>query len=174
VSLRTFTDIPPVVATMLWGISGIVFASFAQPTCKLLYNPSESAPRGWYAYRPVRAYPVGVLVLARLPEGPARLADDRHYLPVTVPALKRVAAVSGERVCERNGVVTINGEVVARARARDGAGRPLSPWTGCRLLADDELFLLNRDSSSSFDARYFGPIHRSCVIGWAVPIWTWR
>lgn len=173
-SQRIFTDAPSVMTAMLWGLAAIAFASLAQPACKLLYNPSESAPRGWYAFRPARVYPVGVLVVARLPEGPARLADERHFLPATVPLLKRVAAASGERVCERDGVVTINGEVVARARFRDGAGRALMPWTGCRILAQDELFLLNRDSSSSFDARYFGPIHRSCVIGWAVPIWTWR
>ena len=173
-SLRTFTNVPPVVSAMLCGIAGIAFASLAQPTCKLLYNPSESAPRGWYAFRPARMYPVGVLVVAHLPEGAARLANERHFLPATVPLLKRVAAVSGERVCERDGVVTINGQVAARARSRDGAGRLLTPWTGCRVLAQDELFLLNRDSSSSFDARYFGPIHRSSVIGWAIPIWTWR
>jgi conjugative transfer signal peptidase TraF len=139
----------------------------------LIYNPSESAPRGWYAQRPVRALQPGTLVFARLPTVPAVLADERGYLPRHLPILKRVGAIEGQMVCAENGLVRIGGRTVAIARSRDGHGRPLAPWRGCRALTHGEVFLFATRSQASFDSRYFGPVQREAILGEAVPLWTW-
>ena len=60
------------------------------------------------------------------------MADERHYLPSTVPALKRIAAAAGDRVCENIGIVTINERVVAWAKSSDPGGRRLFAWYGCK------------------------------------------
>ncbi len=152
---------------------GIIFSALASPAYRLIYNASDSVPRGWYWVRPAERLPIGALVLVRLPDAARQLADQRGYLPKSVPALKRIVATTGDRVCERLGRVTINGQSLARARARDGAGRLLTPWSGCRTLRNGELFLLNSSSGSSYDSRYFGPIDRSQVVGVTAPLWTW-
>jgi conjugative transfer signal peptidase TraF len=171
--MRPFSDRPVILTMMVLGVLTVVLASLVRSPYRLVYNPSESAPRGWYGVGLSRDLTVGRFVLVRLPDAVARLADERRYLPRSVPLLKRVAAVSGQRVCERNGVVEIDGGPVARAKTRDGVGRRLDAWSGCRTLADGELFLMSQTNDSSFDSRYFGPIDHTRVIGRAVPVWTW-
>ncbi len=140
---------------------------------RLLYNPSASAPRGWYLRKPLHALRPGMLVLATLPAPVAGHAERRGYLPRTVPLLKRVGALAPQHVCVRGGRVRIDGRVVGGVRSRDGSGRPLAPWPGCRQLRPDEVFLLGTGSAASFDSRYFGPLPRTAVAGQAVPLWTW-
>ena len=76
-------------------------------------------------------------------------------------------------MCEADGTVTIDGAFVVMAHRHDGAGRPLTAWSGCRTLHDDELFLLSGNNDASFDSRYFGPVHQAAVLGRAIPLWTW-
>src|SRR3546814_4785798 len=90
-----------------------------------------------------------------------------------VPLIKPIAASYGDHVCVRNGIVRINGRVVTLTLTHDRLGRPLTPWPGCRLLAEYEWFLLGTTHAASFDSRYFGPVPRTAAYGVAVPIWTW-
>lgn len=151
----------------------IVFGAIAKPSYQIRYNASQSAPIGWYLITPQRRLSLGAFVLARLPIAAAVLADERGYLPKTVPILKRVAATGGQSVCTMGDEIAIDGVPVARSLSHDKEGRYLAAWTGCRRLTDDELFLLNPDITASFDGRYFGPISLSNVIGKAIPLWTW-
>ena len=139
----------------------------------LVYNASASAPRGWYWVSHPFRIRVGDVVLAPLPQSIAPLADERHYLPITVPILKRVGAVESEHVCIRGMTVQIGTDTVGQRLARDGTGRPLPAWQGCRVLLHGELFLLNTTHRASFDSRYFGPIPAASVLGVAHPLWTW-
>ena len=171
--MRPVSDRQKILTMMILSVLTVVLASLVRSPYRLAYNPSESAPRGWYGIGLPSDLVVGQFVLVHLPDAVARLADQRRYLPLPVPLLKRIAAVSGQRVCERDGVVEIDESPVARAKTRDGLGRPLDAWTGCRTLRDGELFLLSRNTESSFDSRYFGPIDHTRVIGRAIPVWTW-
>ena len=94
----------------------------------------------------------------------------RGYLPEGVPLLKHVAAKAGQRVCRIGAVVSVDARPVATARARDGKGRPLPIWRGCRTLKPGEIFLLNPSVPDSLDGRYFGPLPTSAVIGRATPL----
>jgi len=142
-------------------------------TPRLIYNPSASAPRGWYWVSPARALRVNDYVLVNLPAGAKRLAAERHYLPETVPLLKRIGALSDQFVCVRDHSLWIDGALAATALTHDGKGRELIGWHDCRVLDSDEILLVSRDNSTSFDSRYFGPIHRFQVVGKASPLWVW-
>ncbi len=166
---------PHRAALSIAGIGGVVvllLPSLPIIHC-LLYNPTTSAPKGWYVLEREREFRVGDYVLAHLPNDAARLADDRHYLPISVPILKRIGALGHQLVCLCDDKVLIDGHVVARALARDAMGRSLTVWAHCRILARDELFLLSLTNPASYDSRYFGPIPRINVIGKANPLWTW-
>lgn len=140
---------------------------------RLLYNPSASAPRGWYAVRPAPSIRAGDLLLAALPPAASEFAAARGYLPRGLPVIKRAAAKAGDCVCALGSALSINGTRVVTALAADGAGRELRAWIGCRMLTADEVFLLGDGSLASFDSRYFGPVSRAAVLGVVVPLWTW-
>jgi len=168
--------IPNRTKILRWAAFGIamgVLARIIDPPYQVRFNPSESAPRGFYFFAPPRRIRVGDEVFVHLPTAIAAFSAARNYLPLGVPILKRVAAVGGQHVCQRAGEILIDGKAVARLRTVDGKGRPLIRWNGCRMLAQNELFLLGTHSPASFDSRYFGPLNRNAVIARATPLWTW-
>ena len=161
------------LACMSIGVAVLCAPEVVQLPARLVYNPSDSVPRGWYRIGSPDSLHVGGVVLVRLPAGVAALAAQRGYLPAGVPLLKRIGAVSPQSVCVGEGAVRIDGVLVAAGLAQDGTHRPMQSWVRCRALADGELFLLSNVHPASFDSRYFGPVDASVVIGSAHPLWTW-
>ncbi|MGH6647365.1 S26 family signal peptidase [Aquabacterium sp.] len=161
------------------GLAALAWAAFVSPLPRLTYNPSDSVAVGWYRIEPFghraaslpRPLSVDSIVLVPLPAEAAALAAQRGYLPVRVPLLKRVGAVSPQEVCVASGIVRIDGVPAAAVLPADRLGRPLPSWQQCRRLEPDELFLLSVTNPASFDSRYFGPVAASTVIGVAHPVW---
>ena len=132
---------------------------------RLLYNPSPSAPIGWYKLRPDAYAHRGDLVAALAPESGAALAFEREYLPPNIPLIKTVWAVSGQQICHADGQVMVQGRPALVVLKHDVLGRPL-PWrSGCYELLKDEVFLVSTDVQTSFDSRYFGPVNRENLLG---------
>ena len=161
------------------GLAALAWAAFVQPLPRLIYNPSDSVPVGWYRVDPQRhgtgllprPLSVGSVVLTTLPPDVAALAAQRGYLPAHVPLLKRVGAVAPQHVCIVAGQVRIDGVPAAAVLPADRLGRPLPSLQLCRRLEPGELFLLSVTNPASFDSRYFGPVSASAVIGVAHPVW---
>lgn len=148
---------------------GLTIAS--PPAPRLVWNASASAPVGLYRVSPGARVGMGDMVVARTPVAVRNLAARRRYLPTNVPLVKRVAATRSDIVCALGSEIFVNGRWVAERGERDGQGLSMPRWSGCRTLADDELFLLMADSPDSFDGRYFGVTHIGDVIGNAVLLW---
>lgn len=144
---------------------------FGAPTV-LVWNASASAPIGLYRVEPTGAPRAGERVLVRPRGAVAAFLDQRDYVPAGVPLIKTIAALAPARVCRRGLIVTIDGQIAAEARAFDSLGRPLPAWSGCRTLAQGEVFLLTAEAPDSFDGRYFGPTPIEEVAGRVVPIWV--
>lgn len=137
---------------------------------KLVWNASPSVPTGLYVIN--NAVPSrGDLVFVQLPEWAQLIAGHRRYLPSSIPALKRISALSGDRVCRFGRSVFVNRVEVATARLTDNQLRNMPHWCGCRTLLDDEVLLL-ADHPNSFDGRYFGVTKMTGIIGVAHPVWT--
>lgn len=137
-----------------------------------IWNASESVPIGLYRLQLVERLTVTELVAVRPPRPLAHFLDLNGYLPLGVPMLKRVLALPGQTVCRTGPTIAVDNSEMGHARERDGRGRPLPIWQGCRVVAADELFVMNWQSADSLDGRYFGPIPASAVIGQALPVWT--
>jgi conjugative transfer signal peptidase TraF len=154
-------------------LSTSLFAAVAlrTPRPRLIWNASASAPVGLYRLTPVGHPAIGTLVAITPPAGLAGFLAKRRYLAIGVPLLKHIAAPPGAIVCRLGNHVTINRRVVALARNRDGRGRRLPVWRGCRVIAPNQLFLLNA-AADSMDGRYFGPIPAIGLLGRATPIFT--
>ena len=135
----------------------------------LLYNPSQSAPLGWYRVKSLEVISRGDLVVSNLPEAASRLAAERGYLPSGIPVIKTVRALEGDTICAVNGVLLINGTPAVRLLSDDSMGRTLpSPWTACRKLQTDEVLLLSDRTPDSFDGRYFGTVLKADILGRAI------
>ena len=138
---------------------GILSQASAPP---VLINESPSLPRGLY-WRDWGAAPgIGSVVAVRQP-GSGRAYLSRLGMPEEILLIKRVAAAGPDRVCLTNETLRLPSGRVA-VLARDRRGHALPVWSGCRRLADGELFLLG-DTVTSFDSRHFGPVDRAAIAG---------
>lgn len=151
---------------------GVAVAAFAPTSLKLVWNASPSVPLGFYTITPAERLEVTDLVAVAAPAWLARFLAARGYLAEGVPLMKRVAALPGQRVCRRRGEITVDGVAMGWALDRDRLGRDLPTWSGCDVVAEGNLFLMNWQSADSFDSRYFGPLPASAVIGKAMPLYT--
>ena len=157
---------------MLAVCMALVSVQLCKPRLRLIWNASASVPIGLYWLEDGHEFKRDDLVLVWLPAAARQLAAQRAYLPADTPAVKRIAALAGDTVCAKNGVVRVNGRVAATTRPADQVGRPLASWQGCDLLASGQVFLLAEGSSMSFDGRYFGPSERRDIVGRLVLLWT--
>lgn len=163
------------LSVLLWLIAALT-ALFAPAWLgnapRLVYNLTDSAPRGFYLVQPAEVQP-GDWVLASLPAAARHLAAQRQYLPAGIPVLKQVGAVGGEHVCVRDSKLWVNAHELASVLTQDSQGRALDAWLGCRRLQPREVFLLSLAHPSSYDSRYFGPVDLPAVHGRVRPVWTW-
>ena len=160
------------LAVTALAVIGIAAASAVDWPMKLIWNATASAPIGFYTVEPADALDVPELVAVMPPEPLAAFMAERGYIAGGIPLLKRVVGLSGQRVCRNGSTVTVDGIEMGEALERDSLGRDLPIWQGCRVIGDDQLFLMNWEVRDSLDGRYFGPIPAASVIGRAVPLWT--
>ena len=165
-SARCSTILTAFVAT------GLVLSTVGGSKPHYIWNASNSVPIGLYRIQPASQLSVTELVAVQPPDLLAAFLDLNGYLPIGVPMLKRVLALPGQTVCRNGLTIAVDGIDIGNARERDGHGRPLPAWHGCRVIADGDVFVMNWQSAVSLDSRYFGPLPASAVIGKAVPVWT--
>ncbi|MCG2633272.1 S26 family signal peptidase [Bradyrhizobium sp. WYCCWR 13023] len=155
--------------TTTFGAPAALIATLAlEPLPLFIWNESASADRSLSL-----ATDVTELVAVSRPSR-LRPSSLNGYLPVGVPMLKRVLALPGQTVCRTDLTISVDDIVMGEARDRDGRGRPLPKWQGCRVVGDGELFVMNWQSHDTLDGRYFGFLPASAVISHALPVWKWR
>jgi conjugative transfer signal peptidase TraF len=157
---------------MALGVGATALPRLDNRSPQLVWNASASLPIGLYAVARITGVHAGDLVVVRPPERLARFLADRGYLPRGVPLLKHVAALAGQTVCRIGRSVTVDAIEMGEARERDGRGRALPVWEGCRVIGLGEVFLMNPRSADSLDGRYFGPLPAVSIVGRAIPLWV--
>ena len=135
------------------------------PNPVLFYNPSYSAPVGWYKLRVNAPIVAGSQVAAYAPEWARKLADERGYLPYNYPLIKTVWALQGDEVCYVNRSVRVPKRPDITILGQDVLGRDMPQKSGCHVLKEDEYLLISPDVQTGFDSRYFGAIGSENIIG---------
>ena len=144
--------------------AALLLSAVWKPAPLLVWNASPSVPRGFYRVAPGIEATRGKIVVAWLAPTARKLAAARGYLPWTVPLIKPVAAVTGDKVCAQGNRIAINGTLAAIRRDTDSRGRALPHWEGCVRLGRGEFFLLSA-APASFDGRYFGIVRAGQIVG---------
>ncbi|WP_426441611.1 S26 family signal peptidase [Bradyrhizobium genosp. P] len=162
------------LTAMLASAAALLAPTVIEITPAYIWNASDSVPIGLYRLRSADKLFVTELLAVQPPEPLATFLDLNGYLPAGVPMLKRVLALPGQTVCRSGLTVSVDTIEMGEARDRDGRGRPLPKWRGCRVVGEGELFVMNWQSADSLDGRYFGFLPASAVIGRALPVWTWE
>jgi conjugative transfer signal peptidase TraF len=89
--------------------------------------------------------------------------------------MKRVAAAGGDVVAWTQEGVTVNGKLLPASASleADKAGRAMLRYRfNDYTLEEPELLLMSDESGTSFDSRYFGPVHLSRIKGVLRPVIT--
>ena len=155
------------------GTTALVVATATEitipPRPKILYNPSASAPIGYYAVSSKETLKMGDQVALYAPDWARLLADERDYLPYDYPLIKTIIGHDGDRFCGADGFVSgPNGAAITRL-LRDRLDRELPSWQGCLVLSPDEYFVISAEIEAGidygFDSRYFGPVSEDLILG---------
>jgi conjugative transfer signal peptidase TraF len=152
--------------------TGLLLSTIGGAKPRYIWNASNSVPIGLYRVQSATQLTVTELVAVQPPDLLAAFLDLNGYLPTGIPMLKRVLALPGQTICRNGLTIAVDGIDVGDARERDGRGRPLPSWSGCRVIAGGDVFVMNWQSEDSLDGRYFGPLSASAIIGKAIPVWT--
>lgn len=151
------------------GITLLILANIGEistpPLPKLLYNPTESAPVGWYKIQANRPINVGDKIAVYPPDWARKLGDERRYLPQHYPLIKSVWAVEGTEICYENGIVRVPNYPDIAVLVQDSLGRDMPVYEGCYTLLKNEIFLASNDLDASWDSRYFGAVGKNNVLG---------
>ena len=151
-----------IITAAIVGTTGqIVFP----PRPVLLYNPSYSAPIGWYRLTTDEPPELGSQVAAYAPDWARQLADERGYLSYDYPLIKTVWAVSGDVVCYNKSSVSVPKYPDIPLLGQDVLGRDMPRQSGCHVLKSGEYMLLSPDVQTGFDSRYFGPVGLENILG---------
>lgn len=154
------------VLTLGGAALGLLALASVERDPKVLYNPSLSAPIGWYEITQTEEYFVGDLVAAWLPKDAEILAQRRGYLPENTPVIKTIAAAAGDEYCVKDDALKIVGQPDRLILSTDSQGRDMpGQLEGCRRLKSGKFLLVSNLIETSFDSRYFGEVDRSELIG---------
>lgn len=130
-------------------------------------------PHGFYLVLPELNVQRGDLVVFYLPRAVMRQMRGRNWLSHVQLLIKKVAAVEGDSVCNREGKLTINDSFVAIAQKEDGEGRAIPTFRGCFQVGSEYFLPLSSHIPNSFDGRYFGAVSKDDLLGRAVPLLIW-
>lgn len=174
-SLQRIYTLTAVAAILVMALATLSYVAGAR------INTTRSIPIGLYWVSDTEAG-IGAYVLFCPPDIDAMaMAQQRGYISAGFCpgnygyVMKRISAVYSDTVTIDSGGVTVNGRLLpfSRPRAVDAAGRPLPELQASYTLEADQLLLISDVSNTSFDGRYYGPIHRAQIEAVIKPIITW-
>jgi conjugative transfer signal peptidase TraF len=161
------------VATSVILLATIVGAAIPLSGHELVLNDSPSVPRGLYWIRlGAEAVERGEYVMFLPPDTAATLIYGRGWLPNSMPLLKPVGGVEGDRYCVTGDRFIVNDIDAGPVYFVDARGLPLPQMRGCRRVGHREFLPVSSYLDRSFDGRYMGAVPTANVLGSGHPLLT--
>jgi type IV secretory pathway protease TraF len=135
------TDCPTTMIAVIAAVAVLTSTMHSKQAPLFVWHASESVPIGLYRVQAPNKLIVTRLVVASRPSR-SRASSRRRYLQRGVPLIKRILALPGQSGCRIELLIVVDGIDMGAARERDGRGRALPIWQGCRVIGDDEVFLM--------------------------------
>lgn len=127
---------------------------------QVLYNHSASLPVGWYVASQTEHFQRDDIVLLRQPKAAERFGCVR----ATSKIFKRIIAMEKDRVCIREGVITVNDQMAFGKT--DARLHKQLIWRGCKRIESGQVFLAT-EHPQSCDSRFYGPVPQNLLWGTA-------
>ena len=161
------------VAASVILLTTIASATIPMSGHELVFNDSPSVPRGLYWIR-LGAEPSerGEYVVFLPPATAATLIYGRGWLPKSMPLLKPVGGVEGDRYCVTGDRFIVNDIDAGPVYFVDAWGLPLPQMRGCRRVGHREFLPVSSYLDRSFDGRYMGAVPTANVLGSGHPLLT--
>ena len=154
-----------VLGLIALSLSGLVASSLVDHDPLLIWNRTESVPKGLYL---IRNTPLerGMLVAYRPTKSESYWLHSKGITGKNWPILKRIMALEDDTICWRSGAVSVNDQHVGNVLSEVD----LPAIEGCVQLEYGDVFLMNAHTRS-VDGRYFGIQKTNDIIGAASLIW---
>jgi conjugative transfer signal peptidase TraF len=175
-ALRRIVSYSVIVAASIWALLFACIALGAR------INTTKSIPLGLYWASSALAAEGAYVMFCPPQRGVFDEAKRRGYIGVGwCPGnysymMKRILAAKGDSVSVSDDGVRVNDKLLPNSAPHeaDKLDRPLPHYrTKHYVLSDSEVLLMSDVSATSFDGRYFGPIHRPQIKTVIRPIFTW-
>jgi type IV secretory pathway protease TraF len=138
----------------------------------VVHNIGTSMPARRYLCTPLQTpadLQLDHVVLFTWPEA---IQDLLHqiapFVETTLPCLKRIAGLVGDRVCWEAAGLTVNAGVPYGLPLLERY--PIPPRQGCHVVQATEVFLLGQDPRS-FDSRYIGSLPLASLAATCMALW---
>jgi conjugative transfer signal peptidase TraF len=146
-------------------------------------NTTKSIPVGLYLTSSAPVNKGDYVLFCPPPSGVFDEARQRGYIGSGLcPGgygylMKKVLAAKADAVTVADDGVRVNGELLPLSAPlkADKAGRPLQRYRANSFeLGNSEVLLMSDVSRTSFDSRYFGPIHVAHIKSVIEPVFVWQ
>jgi conjugative transfer signal peptidase TraF len=146
-------------------------------------NTTKSIPIGLYLTSSSAIKKGAYVMFCPPPSGVFDDARQRRYIAGgSCPGgygymMKKVLATQSDAVKVSDDGVRVNGELLPLSAPlkADKAGRPMPRYQANSFkLGNSEVLLMSDVSRTSFDSRYFGPIHVAHIKSVIVPVFVWQ
>jgi len=170
------------ILMVVMGSAAVLAAGIACHAAGVRVNTTKSIPVGFYRTSSSAIEKGAYVMLCPPPSAVFDEARQRQYIAGgPCPGgygymMKRVLAAKSDVIQVSDDGVRVNGELLPLSAPlkADKAGRPLPHYrTDGYELGSSELLLMSDVSSTSFDSRYFGPVHLAQIKSVIVPLFVW-
>ena len=130
----------------------------------IIYNKTDSLKKGIYFVIPVNKESIkeGDIVLFDMPKDLDELVHKRKYIDNTCHTfLKKVGAISGSKIENKNNILYINNKKIAKIFLKDMQNNDL-PQIKSFIISEKGFFPIGTHEKS-FDGRYYGEVNKNLI-----------
>lgn len=148
----------------------LMYGNFRPPQL-LIYNHTESIPKGWYLILPAKEIKADDIVGYEVSDEIRNLAIGRGWMKGTDTMMKKVGALEGDSFeVKKDQSFWVKGKYIGKVFTHDHKGQPMPVVPVGKYQVGKGKFLPVTSHPFSFDGRYFGAVEIEKIKFKAIPL----